>query len=95
LEQFLTLVDRIATAHIELFTSHIHIGSRTTVAPTVDRRQPPPFAPLPGRVDVPAELIRARAHQRYRQRGHQPGDAIDDWHRTEIELLASRGGTIS
>jgi hypothetical protein len=44
---------------------------------------------------VPAELIRARAYQRYEERGDQPGDALDDWHGAENELLGGSAGATS
>jgi hypothetical protein len=38
---------------------------------------------------VPEHLIQARAYELYAERGHQPGDPVDDWRRAEADLRAA------
>jgi hypothetical protein len=40
-------------------------------------------------VAVTVDSIRARAYELYERRGHQPGEAVDDWRRAEADLRAA------
>jgi hypothetical protein len=110
IDQFVTLIDRIAVAQRELIVSYLRVGpqakawssSATWLGSGVEDDAPDAAAtsidrttPESKRIAVPADLVQARAYELYQRRGHQPGDPNDDWARAEAELLAANGGSTS
>jgi hypothetical protein len=97
LGSFVALIDHLVAAHTQLISSYLRIGSSVTHrsrpdTPTATTRQPelPDEQPAPVHRDpapAPAkESIEARAYEIFVQRGHEPGDPVDDWRRAETEL---------
>jgi hypothetical protein len=100
---FFNFVDRIAAAQYELINSYLLAGSRamslsstrTRAAAADDRavlsRQTTLSDAESGstQVAVSADRIQVRAYELYEERGHRPGDALDDWYRAEVEVRAA------
>jgi Protein of unknown function (DUF2934) len=46
--------------------------------------------PNKGSLELPEELIRARAYQLYEERGCEDGHDLDDWLQAEVEIRGKK-----
>jgi hypothetical protein len=99
------LIDHLLAAQTRLISSCLCIGSSAAhrsrpAAPTATTPHPRPehdqqeSAPAPSDPSpAPAtDAIAARAYEIFVQRGHEPGNPVDDWRRAEAELRAEVTG---
>lgn len=102
---FVAMIDDLLTAHAQLISSWLRIGSSvarrsfpgTPAAATLrSGRHDDPPAPAPAHsvpLPEPAAMSTAeRAYEIYLQRGGEPGNPDDDWRRAEAELRAELTG---
>ena len=104
LGSFAALIDHLIAAHTQLISSYLRIGSSVARRSRPATPTPTPLPPRPeddlsaaatpsDPAPAPAtDLIAARAHQIFVQRGGEPGDPVDDWRRAEAELRADVTG---
>jgi len=105
LGSFAALIDHLVTAHTQLISSYLRLGSSvarrsrpdasttTTRHPRPDDDQPAPARAHTDPAPAPGtDSIEARAYQIFVQRGREPGNPVDDWQRAEAELRAEMTG---
>jgi Protein of unknown function (DUF2934) len=105
LGSFVALIDHLLAAQTQLISSYLRLGSSAArrsrpAAPTATPRRPEPeddqqaAAPAPSDpTPAPAtDAIAARAYEIFVQRGHEPGNPVDDWRQAEAELRAEATG---
>jgi hypothetical protein len=99
------LIDHLIAAHTQLISSYLRIGPSVThrsrpatPTATVPHPGPPDDQSASARAhrepaQAPtAESIEARAYEIFVQRGHEPGNPVEDWRRAETELRGEMTG---
>ena len=105
LGSFVALIDHLLAAETRLFSSDLRIGSsaahrsrpaaRTATTPhpgPEDDQRASASAPSDPSPAPATDAIAARAYEIFVQRGHEPGNPVDDWRRAEAELRADVTG---
>jgi hypothetical protein len=99
------LIDHLIAAQTQLISSYMRIGSSvarrsrpaiptaTTLHPGLQDDQPASARahsdPAPA---LATDSIEARAYEIFVERGHEPGNPVDDWRRAEAELRGEMTG---